>query len=180
MWEDPFYFFCHSVMKFLKPKGFHQSRWSQLFPSSITHRCRICIIYHSSGYHLHSLELIWNWKMTPLKTIFHYKQVVFHFHVSFRESISPHLLRPPLPPLPRSSTESTESAVPRLLEGALAHASKRTGGRQLEKKTSRQSTEAASDKVKVSQRLFSLDGHVELLLFLEVFSVRGASMNPFG
>ena len=34
---------------------------------------------------LHSLELTWKWRMAPWKTIFHYKQVVFHFHVSFRE-----------------------------------------------------------------------------------------------
>ena len=39
----------------------------------------------SHWWDLHSLELTWKWRMAPWKTIFHYKQVVFHFHVIFRE-----------------------------------------------------------------------------------------------
>ena len=35
---------------------------------------------------VHSLELTWKWRMAPWKTMFHYRQVVFHFHVSSRES----------------------------------------------------------------------------------------------
>ena len=35
---------------------------------------------------VHSLELTWKWRMAPWKIIFHYKQVDFHFQVSFRES----------------------------------------------------------------------------------------------
>ena len=38
--------------------------------------------------YIHSLELTWKWRMAPWKTIFHYKQVVFHFHVNSRESTS--------------------------------------------------------------------------------------------
>ena len=33
------------------------------------------------------LELTWKWRMAPWKTIFHYKQVVVHFHVSPMEGI---------------------------------------------------------------------------------------------
>ena len=33
---------------------------------------------------VHSQELTWKWRMAPWKTIFHYKQVVFHFHVCYR------------------------------------------------------------------------------------------------
>ena len=36
---------------------------------------------------IQSVELTWKWRMAPWKTIFHYKQVVFHFHVSFWECI---------------------------------------------------------------------------------------------
>ena len=32
--------------------------------------------------YIHSHSLTWKWTMAPGKTIFHYKQVVFHFHVS--------------------------------------------------------------------------------------------------
>ena len=32
------------------------------------------------------MQLTWKWRMDPWKTLFHYKQVVFHFHVSSRES----------------------------------------------------------------------------------------------
>ena len=35
---------------------------------------------------LHSQKLTWKWRMAPWKTMFNYKQVVFHFHVSSRES----------------------------------------------------------------------------------------------
>ena len=54
--------------------------------------------YTRNKTHLRSLELTWKWKMTPWKTIFHYKQVVFHFHGSSRESTrscGPHSERRP-------------------------------------------------------------------------------------
>ena len=38
---------------------------------------------------IHPLELTWKWRMGPWKSIFHYKEVMFHFHVSSRESIGP-------------------------------------------------------------------------------------------
>ena len=67
----------------------HVPRFTRIADARTTHQTHTNIENASCGImrsFFQYRELTWKWRMAPWMAIFHYKQVVFHFHVSSRES----------------------------------------------------------------------------------------------